>query len=50
MKIIGETVNDQAFYAFENILKENNLAFNDIIRVRMYLTNLEDFENANVVY
>ena len=34
----------------ENILKEAGLKFDDVVRTKIYLTNMDDFSAVNKVY
>lgn len=52
-KIASEDFNKQAVQVLENlsaVLAENNLSLKDVVNVRIYLTNILNFEAMNTVY
>lgn len=52
-KVIGTTIEEQAAYTLENCRKQLNTAgceLNDVFKVNVYLTNLDDWPRFNEVY
>lgn len=52
-KLVSDDIQDQARQAFQNIgyiLNVAGLTYDDIFKVRVYMTNIEDFSKINEVY
>lgn len=52
-KIVSDDIKEQAKQVMENlknILKDNNSSLDSVVKVTIYLSNLEDFSAVNEVY
>ncbi|MBU0708056.1 RidA family protein [Patescibacteria group bacterium] len=53
MELCGETIEEKFEIALSNvnkILAETDLTLNDIIRVQLYMTNLNELPSINTIY
>lgn len=53
MQLIGSTISekfDNAIINVQNILKEAGLGLNDIVSVKLYLTDLSELKELNQIY
>jgi 2-iminobutanoate/2-iminopropanoate deaminase len=52
-EVVSDDVADQARAVMENtseILAERGLTFEDVVKVNLYLTNMDDYEKVNEIY